>query len=69
MDADTRPAPLNAERREPTAHEADLVSGGHDNIHYALNLGAAQVQFNVNTGCWSLWSGGDEVAYGGGDNC
>jgi hypothetical protein len=69
MDANILLETGNAECRELQADEVDFVSGGHDSVHYALNFGAVQVQFNMNTGCWSLWSGGDEFAYGGGKNC
>ena len=65
MHAKLLPVIGNAGCRELQADEVDLVSGGHDNIHYALDFGAVQVQFNMNTGSWSLWSGGDEFAYGG----
>lgn len=53
----------NAECPELKADEVDLVSGGyvHDGVHYQLRLGVG-IQFNMKTGCWSLWDGGEEFA-------
>ena len=55
------------EIRELNVAELDLASGG-SRIDVRLP-GRVYVQLNTETGCWSVWLGGKETAYGGGNHC
>ncbi|MDP2354446.1 MAG: hypothetical protein Q8M31_00045 [Beijerinckiaceae bacterium] len=55
------------EIRELNVAELDLVSGG-SRVQIRLP-GQVSVQLNTATGCWSVWLGGKESAYGGGGHC
>ena len=47
--------------------ELDQVGGAS---RVAIRLpGQVSVQLNTQTGCWSVWLGGKEFAYGGGGHC
>ena len=55
------------EIRQLNVAELDQVGGA---TRIALRLpGKVSVQLNTETGCWSVWLAGKEVAYGGGGHC
>jgi hypothetical protein len=58
---------MNTEIRELNIDELDLVTGG---ARLSIPMGGqTKIQFNTDTGCWSVWLAGKETAYGGGPDC
>jgi hypothetical protein len=58
---------MNTEFRELNVDELDLATGG---TRVSIPMGGqVKVQLNTETGCWSVWLGKQETAYGGGPDC